>query len=91
MSMQTTEQVTFSLNIENLEADDIVVPSRTELYEDTEEEALPLDDIEAPKAEADQGTEAEADGTEIQTDTEEQSGWSDPVIGDRHKKQKKTD
>ena len=43
-------------------------------YEDTEEEALPLDDIEAPKAEADQGTEAEADGTEIQTDTEEQSG-----------------
>lgn len=31
--------VTFSLNIENLEADDIVVPSRTELYEDTEEEA----------------------------------------------------
>lgn len=42
-------------------------------YEDTEEEALPLDDIEAPKAEADQGTEAEADGTEIQTDTEEQS------------------
>ena len=29
--------VTFSLNIENLEADDIVVPSRTELYEDTEE------------------------------------------------------
>ena len=43
-------------------------------YEDTEDEVLPLDDIEAPKAEADQGTEAEADGTEIQTDTEEQSG-----------------
>ena len=43
-------------------------------YEDTEEEALPLDDTEAPKTEADQGTEAEADGTEMQTDTEEQSG-----------------
>ena len=41
-------------------------------YEDTEEEVLPLDDTEAPKAEADQ--RAEADGTEIQTDTEEQSG-----------------
>ena len=43
-------------------------------YEDTEEEALPLDDTEAPKTEADQGTETEADGTEMQTDTEEQSG-----------------
>ena len=43
-------------------------------YEDTEEEALPLDDTEAPKTEADQGTEAEADGTEMQTDAEEQSG-----------------
>lgn len=43
-------------------------------YEDTEDEVLPLDDIEAPKAEADQGTEAEADGTEMQTDAEEQSG-----------------
>ena len=43
-------------------------------YEDTEEEALPLDDTEALKTEADQGTEAEADGTEMQTDTEEQSG-----------------
>ena len=43
-------------------------------YEDTEEEALPLDDTEAPKTEADQGTEAEADGAEMQTDTEEQSG-----------------
>ena len=41
-------------------------------YEDTEEEALPLDDTEAPKAEADQ--RAEADGTEIQTDAEAQSG-----------------
>ena len=43
-------------------------------YEDTEEEALPLDDTEAPKTEADQGTETEADGTEMQTDAEEQSG-----------------
>ena len=43
-------------------------------YEDTEEEALPLDDTEAPKTEADQGTETEADGIEMQTDTEEQSG-----------------
>ena len=43
-------------------------------YEDTEEEAPPLDDTEAPKTEADQGTEAEADGTEMQTDAEEQSG-----------------
>ena len=43
-------------------------------YEDTEEEALPLDDTEAPKTEADQGTEAEADGTEMQMDAEEQSG-----------------
>ena len=41
-------------------------------YEDTEEEALPLDDTEAPKAEADQ--RAEADGTEMQTDAEAQSG-----------------
>ena len=41
-------------------------------YEDTEEEVLPLDDTEAPKAEADQ--RAEADGTEMQTDAEEQSG-----------------
>ena len=40
-------------------------------YEDTEEEALPLDDTEAPKAEADQ--RAEADGTEMQTDAEAQS------------------
>ena len=41
-------------------------------YEDAEEEALPLDDTEAPKAEADQ--RAEADGTEMQTDAEAQSG-----------------
>ena len=41
-------------------------------YEDTEEEALPLDDTEAPKAEADQ--RVEADGTEMQTDAEAQSG-----------------
>ena len=41
-------------------------------YEDTEEEALPLDGTEAPKAEADQ--RAEADGTEMQTDAEAQSG-----------------
>ena len=41
-------------------------------YEDTEEEALPLDDTEAPKVEADQ--RAEADGTEMQTDAEAQSG-----------------
>lgn len=40
-------------------------------YEDTEEEALPLDDTEASKAEADQ--RAEADGTEMQTDAEAQS------------------
>ena len=41
-------------------------------YEDTEEEAFPLDDTEAPKAEVDQ--RAEADGTEMQTDAEAQSG-----------------
>lgn len=44
--------VTFSLNIENLEADDIVVPSRTELYEDTEEEAEETSPAEKPAEDA---------------------------------------
>lgn len=44
--------VTFSLNIENLEADDIVVPSRAELYEDTEEEAEETSPAEKPAEDA---------------------------------------
>lgn len=51
--------VTFSLNIENLEADDIVVPSRAELYEDTEE-AEETSPAEKP---AEDGSEAGGSGS----------------------------
>ena len=75
--------VTFSLNIENLEADDIVVPSRTELYEDTEgeaEETSPAEDGQTDDSQNENDSENDTDAEkpdEKPEDGQNQEGGSD--------------
>ena len=54
--------VTFTLNIENLNADDIVVPSHTELYAETEEETEEAGPAEQPAEDANEAGSPDAGG-----------------------------
>ena len=54
--------VTFTLNIENLNADDIVVPSHTELYAETEEETEEAGPAEQPAEDANEAGSPGAGG-----------------------------
>lgn len=54
--------VTFTLNIENLNADDIVVPSHTELYAETEEEPEEVGPAEQPAEDANEAGSPGAGG-----------------------------
>ena len=54
--------VTFTLNIENLNADDIVVPSHTELYAETEEETEEAGPAEQPAEDASEAGSPDAGG-----------------------------